>query len=132
WTMPAPAPVQAPPTGQVGPATGTGSSVTFALSISDNGGYTAVSQAALLVGNTINSAVNSCYIDYAPGTGLLSLLNDAATGWVQVQPGAATILQNSQCSDTPVTDNVVGSGNTLTVNVPVTFYSTYTGAQTLY
>jgi len=130
WTMPTAALVQAPPTGQVGPATGTGSSVTFALSISDNGGYTAVSQAALLIGNT-NNAANSCYIDYAPGTGLFSLLNDTATGWVQAQPGAATILQNSQCSVNAGTANVVGSGNTLTVNVPVTFSSTYTGAQTL-
>jgi chitinase len=131
WTMPTLALVQTPPTAQVSPATGTGSSVTFALSVSDNGGYSAVSQAVLLVGNAIGG-VNSCYIDYGPGTGLLSLANDAGTGWLQATPGTATILQNSQCSVNAGTATVVSSGNTLTVNIPVTFYSTYTGAQTLY
>ena len=47
-------------------------------------------------------------------------------------PGAATTLQNSQCSLNVATTTVASSGNTLTWNLPMTFKPAYAGAKNIY
>ena len=46
--------------------------------------------------------------------------------------GSATTLQNSQCSLNVATATVVPSGNTLTLNVTLTFKPAFTGAKNVY
>src|SRR5262249_5511427 len=104
---------------QVSPNSGTGSSVTFALSATDSGGYANVTQTDLFIG-AFPGAPNSCYFEWdAPNA--IFLRSDAGTSWSAATMGTATVLQNSQCSINANQVTVSGSGNTLTVNVPVTF-----------
>ena len=69
---------------------------------------------------------------YQPSTNQINLLNDNATVWMPATLGAATTLQNSQCSLNVATATVVPSGNTLTLNVTVTFKPAFAGAKNVY
>jgi hypothetical protein len=47
-------------------------------------------------------------------------------------PGAATTLQNSQCSVNVGASSLSSSGSTLTLNLAMTFEPAYAGAQNIY
>jgi hypothetical protein len=64
-------------------------------------------------------------------THALSLLNDAGTAWMTGTIGAGPTLQNSPCTVQTLTAGASPSGNTWTVNVPVTFAAGYSGAKQL-
>jgi hypothetical protein len=104
---------------QVSPSSGSGTSATFALSVTDTGGYASVKQADLFIGQSVGAA-NSCYFEFDPPN-LIYLQSNSNTSWSGATIGTATVLQNSQCSINANLVTVSGSGNTLTVNVPVTF-----------
>ncbi|HYM08907.1 MAG TPA: glycoside hydrolase family 18 protein [Terriglobales bacterium] len=132
WTVTDPPPTLGPPTVSVSPNSGSGSSTTFSVAVTDgSSGFSAINQADLFIGNTVGAA-SSCYIDYNATTSTVSLQNDAATGWSSATPGSAVTLQNSQCSVNAGLVTVSGSGNTLTLKVPVAFTTSYTGTRTLY
>ena len=58
------------------------------------------------------------------------LFNNGATAWLgPATPGSSGTLQNSQCSINLATASVVGSGNNLTLTVPMTFTSAFKGLQ---
>ena len=69
---------------------------------------------------------------YQPATNQLNLLNDAATAWLVATPGTATTIQNSQCSVNAASTTVASSGNTLTLNLAMTFKPAYAGAKNVY
>ena len=130
-TAPPPTVTGTAPTVHLSPNTGSGSSATFALGITDSGGYSNVLQGALFIGNTLGAA-NSCYIDYWASTNTLSLLSDDTATWSHATVGSSVLMQNSQCAVNPALATVSGSGNTLTVKFPVTFSTNYKGGRTLY
>jgi hypothetical protein len=129
WTFTT-ADTSAPITVQVSPNSGSGTSVTFALSVTDIGGYANVTQSDLFIGPSIGAA-NSCYFEFDRPNGIY-LRNDANTSWSVATVGTATVLQNSQCSINASQVTVSGSGNTITVNVPVTFLINQNTAWNLY
>ena len=107
-----------------------GLSITFALTYSDVYG---ASDLALL-GAKFNSAVadpNSCTVFYAPATNLVYLLNDAGTGSSSITPGSGT-LSNAQCTIAGSGTSVLTSGNDLTLNLPVTASSTFSGRHSVF
>ena len=69
---------------------------------------------------------------YNAATNQINLLSDNATAWMPATLGSATTLQNSQCSLNVATATVAMSGNTLTLNVTVTFQPAFAGAKNVY
>jgi hypothetical protein len=79
-----------------------------------------------------SSASNSCFLYYNIAANQINLLNDAGAAWTAATPGAATTLQNSQCSLNVATSSVTLNGNTLTLNLAMTFKPAYAGAKNIY
>ena len=122
----------APVAAGVSPSTGTGTSQSFALQYSDTAGAASLEYVYAWFNSALTNTANSCFLYYQPATNQLNLLNDAATGWLVATPGAATTLQNSQCSVNVGSTTVVPSGNTLTLNLAMTFKPAYAGAKNVY
>jgi hypothetical protein len=62
----------------------------------------------------------------------VNLLNDAGSAWAAGTLGTSSTLQNSQCSVAMATSSVALSGNTLTLNLALTFKPAYAGAKNVY
>jgi len=61
------------------------------------------------------------------------LSNDSTSGWVgSLTPGQSGTLQNSQCTVSGAALSVSGSGNNLTLNVPLSFQTAFSGAKNIY
>jgi hypothetical protein len=131
WTVPIPG--NLPPTNiSVTPSSGSGSSQTFSFLFSDPNGYADLSTVYMALNATLTWP-NACYTYYDRTANALWLLNDAANLWLgPVTPGAATTLQNSQCSMVGAGSSVSGSGNNLTVNVAMTFKAAFAGTKNIY
>jgi len=131
WTVPAgsgtPAPVS------VTPSSGSGANQTFALQYSDTAGAARLQSVWVYFNATLaNPASNSCLLNYNVAANLISLVQNGGSGLLTATPGAATTLQNSQCSLNVATMTVSLSGNTLTLNLPMTFLPAYAGAKNIY
>ena len=77
-------------------------------------------------------AADSCFLYYNVGANQIELLQDSGTTWLAATPGAATMLQNSQCSLNVAGTSTARNGNTLTLNVAMTFLPAYAGARNIY
>jgi hypothetical protein len=99
---------------------------------SDPNGYADLPSAQMLIGGTL-SASGSCYLYYSRAANLLYLMNDAASAWTgPVSPGGAGTVENSRCRVDAAASSVSGAGNNLTVNVRLSFKSTFAGSKKLY
>jgi hypothetical protein len=117
----------------VNPNSGLGLSQTFTLQYSDTAGAGSLAEVWVYFNATLaNPAVNACMLKYALATNQISLLNDNATAWVPATLGAATTLQNSQCSLNAAASTITQNGNTLTWSVAVTFQPSFDGAKNVY
>jgi hypothetical protein len=117
----------------VTPSSGSGTSRTFALQYSDTQGAANLQQAWVYFNATLaNPASHACMLYYNAATSQINLLNDNATAWLPATVGAATTLENSQCSLNVAATTVTLSGNALTLNVALTFQAGFTGAKNVY
>jgi len=117
----------------VSPSSGSGTSQTFALQYSDTGGAASLAQVWVYFNATLaNPASNACMLYYNTATNQINLLNDNVTVWQPATLGAASTLQNSQCSLNVAASTVTLSGNTLTLNLAMTFKPVYAGAKNIY
>jgi hypothetical protein len=125
--------VAAPPQAvSVSPSSGTGSSGTFGFLFSDSAGASDVAMIQILINGTFSGA-SACYVTLFPAGGSLYLYNDAATTLVgPVTAGTAGTVQNSQCTLNGAGTSVVLSGNTMTVNLAVSFPAGFAGAKNVY
>ncbi len=129
--VPAPVPPPALPlTVQVTPDGGRGKSAQFTVNLNDTKGFGAIQQVNLLV--NLSGVVNSCYIQYSPITKTLFLANDTDTNWSSAALGSSTTLQNSQCAVDVSSTTSSWSGSTLTVTIPVSFFSRFDGVKNIY
>jgi hypothetical protein len=69
---------------------------------------------------------------YSVAANQINLLQNNGTGWLAAAPGAATTLQNSQCSVNVAATSVMWSGNSLTLNLAMTFAPGYAGTKNIY
>jgi hypothetical protein len=123
---------QPPQTVSVTPVSGSGLSQVFTLVYSDPAGAADIGAALVLINGTL-SGPGSCDVQADPVHKYLWLLNDGATAWLgPITAGVAGTVQNSQCTVSGATSSVVASGNTLTVNLGLTFQSGFAGAKTVY
>ena len=105
----------------------------FALQYSDTAGAASLQTVWVYFNATLtNPATNSCLLYYNVAGNQIKLLQDSGSTWVTATPGAATTLQNSQCSLNVAGTSVVRNGNTLTLNLPMTFLPAYAGAKNIY
>jgi hypothetical protein len=117
----------------VTPASGTGTSQTFGLQYSDSLGATNLTTTWVWFNATFAaSAANSCLAYYDRPSHTLFLLNDAGTTWMSSAMGGGAIMQNSQCAIDPTGSSAIPSGNTLTVNIAVTFKNAFAGAKSVF
>jgi uncharacterized protein (TIGR03437 family) len=117
----------------VAPSSGSGASQTFALTFSDTSGAASFQFVYAYFNATLaNPPSNSCFLYYNVAANQINLINDAVTAWMAATPGAATTLQNSQCSLNVATSSVTLNGNTLTLNLAMTFQPAFAGAKNIY
>lgn len=126
-------PIAGPPT-IVGltPGTGAGESVTFKAVYSDPNGAGDLNEILLQV-NAAQSSANACYVYYQPSANQLYLANNAGA-WMTpaLTPGVIATASNSQCTLNAASSSVSTAGNNLTLNVALTFSSTFLGTNNVY
>jgi Viral BACON domain len=127
-----------PAVGTVSPARSTSTGQTYTFTFTDSNGYADlfvldVLTNSFLVGN------NACYFAYVPTTptnGYVYLVDDAGDGgYVAGSPIALSsggTLQNSQCILNTAGSSASASGNTVTLNMAITFTSGFVGNRVFY
>ncbi len=122
-----------PPTADsVTPASGSGASQTFTFKFSSSNGYQYVTSAYMLINSSLNAAAG-CVPVYLQQTNAFYLFNDAGTNVSgPLAPGSNGTLSNGQCTINGAGSSVSGSGNTLSVVLPITFSPSFKGAQTVF
>ncbi len=116
----------------VSPSSGSGISQTFSFVFTDASGYQDMAWQQIIINSGLTAA-GGCYIYYSPSSKQIYLGNNAGSGTLGPQTlGTSGTLQNSQCSLNVGSSSVVDSGNTLTLNLALTFESGFTGAQNIW
>jgi hypothetical protein len=121
----------APAIGSVTPGAGSGSAQTFSVTMTDGNGHADITSMQFLMNGTLNGA-NGCYLSYVRSQNTMYLLRDSDGQWITITPGASGSIENANCRLTGAGFTVTGSGNTLTVTLPLTFTSGFAGAKNVY
>ena len=115
----------------VSPALGSGNAQTFAFAFSDEAGANDLTSVSVVFNGTALTA-GACSVTYNRAGNVLSLLNDSGqlppSG---IAPGSGT-QQNSQCVLNGAGSTVVLSGQTLSLNIALTFLPAFAGAKNTY
>ncbi len=131
WTVPGSGSGSSPAT--VSPSSGSGLTQTFSLQYFDKAGASSLQSVWVAFSATSNAmAPNSCALFYNPSSNMLYLENDSGVGWQAAAVGGYRTIQNSQCAANAGGGTISVNGNTLTLNLPMTFSSSYGGAKTIY
>ena len=121
----------APPAMSVSPASGNATQQTFNLQVSDPLGAADLTSVGLLFNSTASVAA-ACAVTYNRAQNTLTLLTDAgAPPATSITPGSGS-QQNSQCVLNGAGSSVSASGNTLTLNVALSFQPPFSGTKNLY
>lgn len=122
----------APQAVSVSPSSGTGVTQTFRFTYSDANQYQDL-QLMHALWNELLVGGNSCWVRYRRSDNTLWLRNDADTGWLgPATPGVSSTLENSQCALAAASSAASGSGTTLTLDLALTFKSTFGGTKNVY
>ena len=116
----------------VSPSAGSGWSQAFTFTLSDTAGAAAIDDVYVMVNGAFSSA-SGCFFEYYRPASTFWLSNDADTAWQgSTAVGSGAAVSNSQCTLNGAGASVSGSGNQLTVSVPVTFQAAFAGAKNVY
>ena len=118
--------------GAVTPASGSGAAQTFALQYSDSAGFADLATTWVWFTTAVGSAAATCVMYYEPATDRVYLANDAGSTWLWGLRGGAGTVQNSQCAISLAATDVTAGGNTLTLNLAVSFKPAFAGAKTVF
>src|SRR5262249_4073983 len=109
------------------PNSGGGIAQTFSFQFSDLKGAHDIAATAMNI-NSVLGWAGSCGAYFDRGNNQLYLINDAGNGWLGPQtlsvPG---ILQNLECSIDLGASTASVNGNTLTINLAITFQNDFAG-----
>lgn len=121
-----------PQTGTMNPSGGTGSSQTFTITAHHSGGADKLTSLLLVIHENLYGP-GACYLSIDPQNSSANLVNDAATGFSSglVTPGSGS-ASNSQCTLSGAGFSIAKLGTTLTVTLPLTFNSSFTGQKYFY
>ena len=122
----------------VTPARSASTGQIYTFTFTDTNGYADLAVLDVLTNNFLDG-IAACYVAFAPTSatsGQLYLVDDAGDGgYVSGSPIAlpsSSTLQNSQCTINAAGSSVTASGNTLTLNLAITFSSSFTGNRVFY
>ncbi|MGA3026756.1 MAG: glycoside hydrolase family 44 protein [Bryobacteraceae bacterium] len=115
------------------PGSGTGQPAALSAVYSDPNGAADLNEVLLLVNTSLNGS-GACYVYYSPQGNQLYLRNDAGTAWLApaLTPGGSGTLANSQCTLNASSTTVSVAGNSLTLNISVTFAGAVVGSHNVY
>jgi hypothetical protein len=117
----------------VNPGSGSGANQLFALEYSSDVGADDLRTTWVWFNATFaTSSAGSCLVYYERPTSTLFLLNDAGTQWMPATIGSGATLQNGQCTIELTGTSVGLGGNTLTLNLNVTFAASFAGTKNVY
>jgi uncharacterized protein (TIGR03437 family) len=112
------------------PFQGFGPNANLTLVYADPNGWAAIQSAEFII-NPRWEATNrtgGCYVKYAPGTGLFTLIADDGNSIAGTTiPGSSTNIANSQCTLNAASSSATGNGNNLTLVVSLTFSASFSG-----
>jgi hypothetical protein len=110
----------------------------YTFTFTDTNGYADLNVLDVLT-NSFLDGVSACYFAYVPTgatTGYLYLVDDAGDGgYAAGSPmllSSGGTLQNNQCAINTVGSSASASGNTLTLNLNLTFKAGFAGNQIFY
>jgi len=119
------------------PSAGSGLTQTFTFTFNAPKGWQSISVLDVLINNYLDG-IGACYVAFVPTTsaaGFLFLVDDAGDAGGPFSsttfPSTGTV-QNSQCSIAATGSSFVGSGNTLTLTLAVTFKAPFAGNKVFY
>ncbi|MEZ5355333.1 MAG: BACON domain-containing carbohydrate-binding protein [Bryobacteraceae bacterium] len=124
-----------PSTSAPSPASGSGTSQTFSFAFADADGAVDLDIVNVLISDAVDGR-NACYLAFVRSTSSLVLVDDAGraggpfAGTLTI-PGAGTI-GNRQCTVLGAGSSVVSTGNTLTLNLNLSFSTTFSGNKIIY
>jgi hypothetical protein len=123
---------QPPAAVSVVPSSGTGSAQTFSYTASSTKGSGYITAIYFFL-NTANNGTGACYLTYNPAANLIYLLDDSGATWLpSAVIGTATSRSNSQCTLNVGSSSVTVAGNNLTVNVDLSFSTSWMGTKNNY
>ena len=115
----------------VSPPAGLGTQQQFSFQATDSLAATDLTTLGILFNSSTNAS-NACTVIYNRAQNTLSLLTDAGAAPAgSLTPGSGS-QQNSQCALNGSGSTVSSSGNTLTVNLALTFLAAFTGTKNVY
>jgi len=115
------------------PASGAGTSQSFVLPYDSSLGAADLATAWVwFTGSFSSSSAGSCLAYYERATNRVFLLNDAATVWQSAILGTASTLENGQCAIALGASSAALGGNTLTLQLALTFKPAFAGAKNIY
>jgi hypothetical protein len=137
WEVPGSASL-GPSVGGVSPTRSATTGQTYTFTFTDTNGYADLAVVDVLTNNALNG-IGACYVAFAhtsATSGYLYLVDNAgdggyAAGSPIALPSSST-LSNSQCTINGAGSSVSASGNTLTLNLAITFSSSFAGNQVFY
>jgi hypothetical protein len=115
----------------VAPSSGSGFTQPFSFVYSDTGGWANLAWTQLLFGSTLNG-FNACYAYYNVAGNWISLDGDNNNWGSAASLGPGGTVQNSQCSVNATASSFSASGNNLTLNLAITFFSSFAGVKNTY
>jgi hypothetical protein len=114
------------------PSSGSGLTQVFTGVYSDPNGTGDLASVRILF-NTAVAGANACYVFYYPASNALYLENNADNGALgPLTPGSSSSISNTQCKLAGTGSSSSVSGDNLTLNVALTFSSTFTAQKNVY
>ncbi len=123
-----------PSVAATGPVGSTGMSNTFVFRFDNPSGFQNLGVVNALINRSLDGS-RACYIAYSQPTRTLFLVNDdgPASGLsAGLALGSSNNVSNNQCLINGTGSSAVGSGNTLTLTLNITFRSAFAGNQVVY
>jgi hypothetical protein len=104
----------------------------FSFAYSDPYGNADIAYVDFMIQTAVNGQ-NACYAFYVPSTNVLTMFNDAGSGYAGSSTlGTAGTLTNSQCTIDVGASSASAVGNNLTLTVALTFKPGFAGAKNSY
>jgi hypothetical protein len=114
------------------PSSGSGPSERFTFIVSDAGGASYLTAAAILFAPTFN-LVNACYLIWTASANTISLTYDnPANGQTPLTPGQPGIATNDECTMNAANSTVIVSGTQVIITLDLTFNDGFAGPKNIY
>jgi hypothetical protein len=115
----------------VTPKQGSGFHQTFAFVFSDADGASDIESAQIDIDSKLETS-SACYLNFVRASNSIYLANDAGAWQGPVTLGGAKNLENSQCKLHAASSAALASGNTLTLNLALSFKTAFRGTKSVY